>query len=97
MGTVVPETKENWTRLLEYGGFKVVIVKNYEMKIFRQWLNEARSINAADYLRFTARLILLILKSQEHRDIMKDMVKDFMSMPKNFLKSWGYGIYIGRK
>lgn len=52
MGTVVPETKENWTRLFKYGGFKVVIVKNYEMKIFRQWLKEARSMNAADYLRF---------------------------------------------
>ncbi|AHM57210.1 hypothetical protein EAL2_c19290 [Peptoclostridium acidaminophilum DSM 3953] len=97
MGEVVPETKENWTRLLEHSGFKVVIAKNHEMKIFSQWLNEIRSINASDYLKFMTKFILLILKSQEHRDIMKDMVRDSMSMPKNFLKSWGYGIYIGRK
>ncbi|KDR95516.1 Methyltransferase domain-containing protein [Peptoclostridium litorale DSM 5388] len=97
MGGVVPETMSSWIGLLENGGFHEITALNYEMKIFRQWLNEVRGLEARDYMRFTLKLLSLIVKSNEYRSIMKDMVKDSLSIPKRFLKSWGYGIYVGKK
>lgn len=97
MGGVVPETESGWIELLEEGGFHKITVMNYEMKIFRQWLNEMKGMEARDYVRFISKLLSLIVKSSEYRSIMHDMVKDSLSIPKRFLKSWGYGIYVGTK
>ena len=97
MGGVVPETESGWIRLLELGGFREISSLRYDMKIFSQWINEVRGMEAIDYFKFTSRLLSLVFKSKKHRRIMKDMIIDSISIPKNFLKSWGYGIYVGRK
>lgn len=97
MGGVVPETESGWISLLEQGGFREISAVKYDMKIFSQWINDVRGMEAIDYLKFTSRLVSLVFKSKKHRSIMKDMIVDSISIPKNFLKSWGYGIYVGRK
>ena len=53
MGGVVPETESGWISLLEQGGFREISSLRYDMKIFSQWINEVRGMEAIDYFKFT--------------------------------------------
>ncbi len=99
VGGVKPETQRGWSRLLEGSGLSdiVVVVKNYRMEPFSQFVDEIRLTGLMDFLRAWYRFFVLFVKSPVYRKAMYVMAKDARKMPKSFLRYYGYGIYVGRK
>ncbi len=97
VGGVRPETSDGWRKLIEDALLLDIVVRNYRMEAFSQFVNEVKFTGIMDFLRAWYRFFVLFVSSPVYRKAMYVMAKDAGKMPKGFLKYYGYGIYVGRK
>ena len=81
-------TSSGWEELLEGAGLRDIVVRTHKAKA----LSDKRD-NLEDLLRVWHRALSLYIRSSAFRRL----IKEGLSLPKNLLEYFGYGIYVGRK
>ena len=81
-------TSDGWKELLVGTGLRDIAVRTYKANP----LSEKRE-NLKDFLRVWHRALYVYIKSPAFRKF----IKEALSLPKNLLEYWGYGIYVGKK
>jgi arsenite methyltransferase len=81
-------TSAGWKELLAGSGLKDIVVRTYQAKALSN-----RRDDLKDFLRVWHRAVYMYIRSSAFRRL----IKEGLSMPKNFLEYFGYGIYVGRK
>ena len=97
IGGCKPEIAGKWKKLLQDGGLQDVTARSYKIKKLDQFVNEFKMSGLVSSLKGGYILLTLYLTKPAYRKAMNDMAKDALSMPKHFMKYYGYGIYVGRK
>lgn len=97
IGGCRPETAGGWKKLLEDGGLQDVTARSNKIKKLDQVINEIRMSGLVPSVKGGYTLLKLYLMKPAYRKAMNNMAKDAWSMPKHFMKYYGYGIYVGRK
>ncbi|NQE52679.1 putative arsenite methyltransferase [ANME-1 cluster archaeon GoMg3.2] len=81
-------TSDGWKELLVGAGLRDMVVRTDKANV----LSEKRE-NLKDFLRVLYKALYLYIRSSAFRSF----IKEALSLPKNFIEYWGYGIYVGRK
>ena len=81
-------TSDGWEKLLVGTGLRDMVVRTSKVNV----LSEKRE-NLKDFLRVWHRVLYLCIRNSAFRKL----IREALSLPKNFLEYWGYGIYVGRK
>ena len=81
-------TSDGWEELLVGTGLRDMVVRTYKADV----LSEKRE-NLKDFLRVWHRALYAYIRSSAFRKF----IRVALSLPKDFLEYWGYGIYVGRK
>ncbi len=97
IGGVKPETAAGWERLLEDAGLEEIVARPKKIKKLEQAISEIKMNGLTPALKATYRMLWVYLTRPAYRKAINDMVKDARSIPKDFIKYYGYGIYTGRK
>ena len=94
---VQPESPEHWEALLNNTGLHDIVVKPCKTTIISQWVNEVKMTPFIDVVKPWGRLFSLYLKDPLYRNVIQEMVKESMNIPRNIFDYFGYGLYVGRK
>ena len=97
MGEVRPESKENWKKLLENAGLKIVLAEETKIKVFEQAMGEMQLTGFTQSLKAGYNFFKYYLTEKKFRQGVHSLVKSAMRLPKGFLKYLGSGIYVGKK
>lgn len=81
-------TPDGWEELLVDAGFKDIVVRAYKVEALSNKWDDLK-----DFLRVWHRAVYLYIRSSAFRRF----IKEGLSLPKNFLEYFGYGIYVGRR
>ncbi|WP_445475328.1 class I SAM-dependent methyltransferase [Methanococcoides methylutens] len=81
-------TSDGWKEMLEGSGLREIVVRNYKARaLSNKW------DNLKDVLRVWHKMLYLYVRNPAFRSF----IKETLSIPKNLLEYFGYGIYVGRK
>ncbi|MFB0536894.1 MAG: class I SAM-dependent methyltransferase [Anaerolineae bacterium] len=81
-------TSDGWEELLAGAGLRDIVVRAYKVNALSNRRNDLE-----DVLRVWHKVLYLYIQSSAFRRF----IKETLSLPKNLLEYWGYGIYVGRK
>jgi ubiquinone/menaquinone biosynthesis C-methylase UbiE len=95
-GSIKPEDSNGWKELLEDSGLHNIVVKTYKFAPVSQIINEIRMAEFTQVFKAWGTFFSLYFKNPTYRKAIKEMTKG-AHVPKNLLKYYGYGIYVGRK
>lgn len=96
IGGLQAENKEGWISLIEEAGFKDVTGIVRPMNRIRQAKDEIE-MQGIRFFKIWGRFFYLYLFDKEFRKSANQLAKDALKLPKEFMKYYGYGLYIGRK
>jgi arsenite methyltransferase len=82
---------------MEDAGLQDITARSYTFKKLEQFVNEFKMIGIGQSIKGGYVLLRLYLTKPVYRKAMNTMVQDALSMPKHFMKYYGFGIYVGRK
>ncbi|HUV82316.1 MAG TPA: hypothetical protein VMW53_04465 [archaeon] len=82
---------------MEDAGLQDITARSYTFKKLEQFVNEFKISGIGQSIKGGYVLLRLYLTKPVYRKAMNTMVKDALSMPKHFMKYYGFGIYVGRK
>jgi len=97
IGGCKPETAGEWKKMMGEGGLEGITVKRYNIKKLDQFVSEFKTSGIGQSFKGGYVLLRLYLTKPVYRKAMNTMAKDALSMPKHFMKYYGFGIYVGRK
>lgn len=81
-------TSDGWEELLEGAGLRDMVVRTHKLNA----LSDKRE-DLKDLLRVWHRALYLYIRSS----VFRRFIKEALTLPKNLLEYFGYGLYIGRK
>lgn len=81
-------TPGKWKKLLLNAGLKDITIRIHKASALYEKLEALK-----DFLRVWHKVLYFYIKSSAFRKF----IKEALSLPKDFLEYWGYGIYVGRK
>ena len=81
-------TSDDWEELLAVSGLRDITSRTYKANVSGEKLE-----NLKDFLRVWHKALYTYIRSSAFRRF----IKEALSLPKNFVEYWGYGIYAGRK
>jgi arsenite methyltransferase len=97
IGGVKPETAEGWEKLLRDSGLEDIVVRPYKLKKMEQAINEVKLSGINTSFKAMGRMLWLYFTKPAYRKAMNYMARDAMTIPRDFMKCYGYGIYSGKK
>jgi len=94
---VKPETAKGWEKLLRDSGLEDIVVRPYKLKKLELAINEVKLSGISTSFKAIGRMLQLYFTKTAYRKAMNYMARDTMTMPRDFIKYYGYGIYAGKK
>ncbi len=73
------------------------MVRPYKPKKLEQAINEVKLSGITTSFKAIGRMLWLYFTKPAYRKAMNYMARDAMTMPRNFMKYYGYGIYADKK
>ncbi|PIN69582.1 hypothetical protein COV93_04875 [Candidatus Woesearchaeota archaeon CG11_big_fil_rev_8_21_14_0_20_43_8] len=96
-GGVKPCDENGWTSHIKKAGLTDIIADSWKVKASRQFFMEMRLIGFGNLFRIMGRTIKYMFTDKKFRQEIKELTKITKDMPKGLMKTFGYGVYVGRK
>jgi len=94
--TIMPQTSEEWTGLLENAGLKDLVVRIYPVDPKEEAKGLLKRYGLGGMLRVISRQLTLMLRNPAYRSFVKNLRQTGV-IPENLDEYFGYGVFVGRK
>jgi hypothetical protein len=84
-------------KLLQDSELKDIVVRPYKLKKLEHAINEVKLSGISTSFKAMGRMLWLYFTKLAYMEAMNYMARDAMTMPRNYMKYYGYGIYAGKK
>ena len=92
-GIFNPLTAEGWEQLLLQAGLRDIVTITHNLTVLSEAVNRLRRLG---FIHFSRTLYNALFTIQT-KPIFREAIKGAMSEPRELIRSWEYGIFVGRK
>ena len=91
------QTADGSEKLLWGSGLEDIVVRPNKLKKLEQAINEVKLSGISTSFKAIGRMLWLYFTKPAYMQAINYMARDAMTMPRNFMKYYEYGIYAGKK
>jgi SAM-dependent methyltransferase len=92
-GIFVPLTAGGYEQLLLQAGLYDIITITHDITVLGEAFNRLRRLGFVHFSRTLYHALIILLT----KPVFRDAIKGTLSEPRELIKSWEYGIFVGRK